>query len=84
MAVQASLRRIGYSIERRCSWRISSNSMAQCRALSDNKSGSDGDWLSDKVLTRKAMEDAAREDRLDFQTAARLLMSSEQEERKFG
>jgi len=53
------------------------------RALSD-RSGSDVDWMSSKALTRKAMEDAAREDRLDFQTAARLLMSSSQNERKFG
>jgi len=57
--------------------------MAPCRALSD-RPGSDADWMSNKALTRKGMEDAAREDRLDFQTAARLLMSTSQDERKFG
>ncbi len=82
MAVQATLRRIGFSIERRCSWRVSNN-LAPCRALSD-KPGSDVDWMGDKTLTRKGMEEAAREDRLDFQTAARLLMSTSQDERKFG
>lgn len=40
--------------------------------------------LSDEESTRKALEAAAREDRLDFQTAARILMSSSTDERKFG
>lgn len=78
-AVPATLRRIGFSIERRCSWR--GNLAQQSRALNSDSS----DWMNDKVLTRRNMEDAAREDRLDFQTAARLLMSSSsQDERKFG
>jgi len=82
MAVQATLRRIGFSIERRYSWQVSNN-LAPRRALSD-RPGSDVDWMRDKALTRKGMEDAAREDRLDFQTPARLLMSTSQDERKFG
>lgn len=61
-----------------CRWRNPGN-----RLLS-SMSRSDIARLSDEESTRKALEAAAREDRLDFQTAARILMSSSQDERKFG
>ncbi|KAG0567949.1 hypothetical protein M758_7G171500 [Ceratodon purpureus] len=82
MAVQFALRRIAVSVQRERPWR-GSRGLDRCRAFSD-RSGSDIVRMSDEEVTRKALEDAAREDRLDFQTAARLLMSSGQDERKFG
>ena len=82
MAVLSALRRIAISGQRGYPWRFSS-SLERCRAFSD-RSGPDIVRMSDGEVTRKALEDAAREDRLDFQTAARLLMSSGQDERKFG
>lgn len=82
MAVHFSLRRVAVSVHRQGPWRVA-RSLERCRAFSD-RSGSDIVRMSDEEVTRKALEDAAREDRLDFQTAARLLMSSGQDERKFG
>ena len=82
MAVHFALRRIAVPVQREWPWRVS-RGLERCRAFSE-KSGSDVARMSDEEVTRKALEAAAREDRLDFETAARLLMSSGQDERKFG
>lgn len=82
MAVHFALRRIAVPVQREWPWRVS-RGLERCRAFSE-KSGLDVARMSDEEVTRKALEAAAREDRLDFETAARLLMSSGQDERKFG
>lgn len=80
--VQVAMKRIAILVQRQWAWRLSST-LLQRRAFSDI-SGSGIARGKDEEVTRKALEAAAREDRLDFQTAARLLMSSPADERKFG
>lgn len=51
-----------------------------CRSMS----GKRGPSLEEQESARRALEAAAREDRLDFATAAKILMTTPAKERKFG
>jgi hypothetical protein len=51
-----------------------------CRSMS----GKRGPSLEEQESAHRALEAAAREDRLDFATAAKILMTTPAKERKFG